>query len=232
LPYGGRSNEAIYKYTKQAIEYLFKNDCKLIIIACNTATSSALRLLQQTYLPKHYPDRRILGVIAPTVEIATEKHYKTIGVLATSSTVSSKVYDQEIKKIDATAKMLSNDAPLLVPLIENNGKRWARPILKTYLAPLLKEKINALLLGCTHYPYLKKEIKRIVGKDVKIISQDEFIPEKLMDYLQRHPEIEKTLTKTGTQNFYVTDLTSNYISAAQKLYGTSIEIKQANKIAK
>ncbi|MHA1539271.1 MAG: glutamate racemase [Alphaproteobacteria bacterium] len=226
VPYGGRSQEAIYEFSKNAIAHLFKQGCGLIIIACNTASASALRRLQQEYLPKHYPNRRILGVIIPTAEAVIKEEHQRVGLLATSSTIQSGIYSAEISKLNPAIELFEQDTPLLVPLIENNGCKWVKPILAEYLAPLLEKNIQSLILGCTHYPFLKKEIKSQVGKDINLISQDEIIPDKLKDYLARHPEIESNLSKNNDRIFEVTDLTSSYTNAAQTLYGEEILFKK------
>ncbi len=225
-PYGGRSSEAVYHYTERAIEYLFEQDCQLIIIACNTASACALRTLQQRYLVKNYPDRRILGVVVPTIEEAVESGYKQIGVLATSRTVESGVFEQEIRKLDETITISALAAPLLVPLIENNGAKWAKPVLESYLNTLKADKLDAILLGCTHYPFLKDEIRALLPENVAILSQDEFIPAKVADYLNRHPEIDQKLSKNGVWTFLTTDLTKSYLSIAKTLWGKEITFER------
>lgn len=225
-PYGGRSSEAVYHYTEKAVEYLFEQDCQLVVLACNTASACALRTLQQKYLVKNYPDRRILGVVVPTIEEAVESGYKKIGVLATARTVESGVFEQEIMKLDESIQISALAAPLLVPLIENNAAHLAKPILEGYLDTLGADKLDALLLGCTHYPFLKPQMEEILPKSVKILSQDEFIPEKLANYLERHPEIDEKLSKNGNWEFLTTDLTKSYLSIAKTLWGKNITFRR------
>ena len=199
VPYGDRSQEAIFQFTKDGVVYLFEKGCQLIILACNTASAEALRRLQQDYLPNKYPDRRILGVLIPAAEAALEgvsMPYK-VGVLATVSTVASGAYLRELCKIQSDVEVCQQAAPMLVPLIENNTIEKAEPFLHEYLDPLIKEEIEALILGCTHYSLLKEQIRAIVGDDVKVISQDEIVYSKLANYLVRHPEIESKLGKNG-----------------------------------
>lgn len=229
LPYGNRSQKTIYEFTKMAVEYLFKNNCQLIILVCNSASSQALRKIQKTYLPEHFPKRRVLGVIVPTVEaINQDNKIKRVGILATLNTVDSRVYLKEIKKINPGIKIFQQAAPLLVPLVENKGIKWSEPILKHYLKPLLKRKVDAIVLGCTHYPILKNKIRKIVGKGIKIISQDDLIPEKLADYLKRHPETKKKLEKKHQRLFLVTDITSHFKKTAKKWFGKDIQLKLTN----
>jgi len=226
LPYGNRSQKTIYEFTKEAVEYLFKKDCQLVVLVCNSASAQALRKIQKEYLPKHYPERRVLGVIVPAVEsVLQDKKLKRVGILATTSTVNSGVYIKEIKKINSRVKVFQQAAPLLVPLIENGGLEWVEPILKHYLAPLLIKKVNAVVLGCTHYPILKSKIRKMAGKGVKIISQDEIIPRKLADYLKRHPEIDKKLAKNKRREFLVTDITDNFQKTAKKWFGKDVKLK-------
>jgi glutamate racemase len=224
VPYGDRSEEAIFEFSKECIEYLFAKGCKLVIIACNTASARALRKLQQEWLPQRYPDRRILGVIIPTVEGLHQA--KRIGVLATAATVRSKTFVSEIRKLNPKIKVYQQAAPLLVPLIENGAVKWAGPILAEYLKPLQKEKVDYLVLGCTHYPVLKQKIRRLVGKKIKVISQDELVPAKLKNYLKRHPEIERKLSKRGTLTLLVTDLTEHYKELAKDWFGKNARLRE------
>ena len=218
VPYGNRSQGTIYEFTRQAVDFLFKRNCRLIIVACNTASAVALRRIQREYLPKHYPDRRVLGVIIPTAEVTTG--LSPVGVLATESTVSSNAFARELKKLNPKLAIFQEPAPLLVPLVEHNSTKLAAPILKSYLSPLLKRKVRGIVLGCTHYPLLKSQIRKM-AKGVKIISQDEVIPTKLADYLKRHPETEGKLTKHRGRELYVTDFTENISQKARKWFGST-----------
>lgn len=228
VPYGSRSLDAVMKYTTQSMDYLFREaDCQLIIMACNTASAITLRTLQQTYLIDNYPQRRILGVVVPTLETAIEKGYTRIGLLATERICHSEVYKMELEKLERGIKLFQQAAPLLVPAIELGTKEWIKPILQSYLEPLLAQDIECLILGCTHYSFLKTLIQELVGPDVHVMSQDEIIPNKLTDYLQRHPEIDSRITRTGHTDFYVTDITESYIRNAQDVYKTELDIRRA-----
>ncbi|MFA6257554.1 MAG: glutamate racemase [Candidatus Paceibacterota bacterium] len=228
LPYGNKSHEAIYEFTENAVNYLFrKENCAIVIIACNTASARALRELQQKYLPalnrigrgrpKNFKDRKILGVLIPTAEIAS--NYKKVGILATLGTVASNTWVEEIKKINNQTKVFQNPAPMLVPLIEAGENTMTKPFLLKYLRPLKNKKLNALVLGCTHYPILKNEIRKIISKDIKIISQDEIVPKKLKEYMERHPEITDKLSKNKTMKILVTDQTQNINIMVKKWFG-------------
>ena len=227
VPYGNRSKETIYTYTQRCMDYLFRQDCKLVVIACNTASASALRQLQQEWLPRHWPDRNILGVIVPTVEAAIAGGYKKIGLIATHHTVSTGVYAEELGKIDPAIRLFAQPTPLLVPLIENDGMKWVDGVLRDYLPPLLAENIECLILGCTHYACLKDIVRPIVGADVAILSQDDIIPARLADYLRRHPEYSDSIDRTGKTEFRVSDLTDSYRRASVAVYGENITIEKA-----
>jgi glutamate racemase len=227
VPYGNRSPQIIAQFLEEAVDFLFKKDCALIVVACNTASSEALRYIQQQYLPKHYPDRRVLGVIIPSVEVALENGRGSLGrlgVLATAGTVRSETYVAEAQKLNPQVKVYQSAAPLLVPLIENDGTRWAEPILRSYLDPLAKKKVQKIILGCTHYPALKCEIRRLAG--VPVVSQDEILPAKLKDYLRRHPEIDSRLSKQRGRELLVTDLTPAYEKLARRWFGKNTGLKK------
>lgn len=226
VPYGPRSGEAIYSFTKRAMDYLFAQECKLVIVACNTASASALRRLQQEYLPAHFPDRRILGVIVPTVEAALDTQHKRLGVLATAFTVQSGVYKDELRKIDPAIELFAMAAPLLVPLIEADALHHARPVLQEYLQPLLDKNIDALILGCTHYPLLKPLLAEMLPAGVDIISQDELVPPKLVDYLRRRPEIDARLSKQGRFTAALTDVTPTYAAVGENLFGQRLHFEK------
>jgi glutamate racemase len=226
VPYGPRSAEAIYAFTLQAVEHLFEQGCPLIVIACNTASARALRQLQQEYLPKKYPDRRILGVIVPTIEATIATGHKRIGLIGTSFTVNSKTYDDELKKLNPSIELFAQATPLLVPLAENNGLKYADPVLNDYVQPLLDKKIDSLVLGCTHYPLFKDQLKKILPSGVDIISQDEVVPSRLADYIKRHPEIDQRLGKNGQFKTLLTDVTPSYAAVAERLFGRTLPLEK------
>lgn len=208
LPYGGKSQETIYNYTKEAAEFLFKQGCNLIIIACNTASAQALRRLQNEYLKTSYPNRRLLGVIRPLVEAASqEKKYHRLGVIGTKATINSNAYKFELAKLAPQLIVEQKSTPLLVPLIEENWlkKPETKMILKKYLRPLKAKKVEALILACTHYPFLYHEIKQIMGRRVKVFHPGEIIASSLKDYLNRHKELGLTLVKNPETKYYTTD---------------------------
>lgn len=223
VPYGPRSADAIYDFTRRGVEALFARDCPLVIIACNTASTNALRRLQQEYLPHSpYADRRILGVIVPTLEATLSGGHKRIGLIGTNFTVQSGIYRDELQKIDPAIELHAKAATLLVPLVESNGLQYAEPILRDYLAPLLEKNIDSLILGCTHYPLFKPLLARLLPKSVDVISQDDVIPPKLIDYLQRHPEMETRLSKNSKMRALLTDVTPTYEATGNQLFGEQL----------
>jgi glutamate racemase len=224
VPYGVRSQATVHEFVGQALAFFFEQNCRLVILACNTASAESLRKTQQDYLPKMYPDRRVLGVIIPTAEEAVARSGGSrLGVLATNSTVESDAYGRELRRLRPDCHLIQQPAPLLVPLIENDGIKYMDPVLDDYLAPLLEQNVEAILLGCTHYCLVKDQIRARVS--VPVISQDEVIPAKLADYLGRHPEIEQDLGKSGNRRYCVTDLTSTYQRLAATLTGEDLELE-------
>ena len=223
LPYGSRSEKAIYQASKSSIDALFEQDCQLIIMACNTASARALRRLQQEYLPQTYPDRRILGVVVPTIEEAIERGYKKLGVIGTNYTIGAQIYTHELNKIDAGIEIVEKRTPLLVPLIEHGGDAYLDSVLDDYLSFTEGAGFDALLLGCTHYIHLKDRIRARYGFDV--IAQDEIIPIKLSNYFKYNPEIIDKIRKNSFLDFFVTDLTVEYADNASALFGQNLNIK-------
>ncbi len=226
LPYGNKSQAKIYANTKKALEYLFEHGCVLVIVACNTASSQALRKIQQEWLPARnaahnaaggpnskYKDRKVLGVIRPTVESIGKS--KNVGLIGTVRTVDSKAYKQELYKINPKIKLLAKATPELVPMIEK--RELDIKVLKNYLASF--KNTDTLILGCTHYGLLKKEIKKILGPKVKIIAQEDIIPGKLKKYLKNHREIR--LSKGSGMEFLVTKKTPSMKGFSPKLISLS-----------
>lgn len=228
VPYGSRSQDVIIRYTRQSMEWLLARDCQLVIMACNTASALTLRGIQQGFLRDNYPGRRILGVVVPTLETATEMGFKRIGLLATERIVQSGIYKTELEKLENGVKLYQHAAPLLVSAIEMGCSSWFRPLLKDYLAPILVENVECLILGCTHYVLLRDLIQEECGDTIHVMSQDDIIPGKVTVYLDRHPEIDKRIGRNGTTEFFVTDVTDTYVRNARTVYNDeTIEIQKA-----
>lgn len=230
VPYGNHSQDKIYQYTLEAVEFLFAQGCKLIVLACNTASSQALRKLQTELLPKKYPNRRILGVIVPLAEEAVR--FKNIGIIGTRATINSQAYEQEIKKINPEIIINSQSAPLLVPLIEEAGvsKDILHKVLKKYLRPLKNKHIDYLILACTHYPFLLKNIRLLIGKKCVVPDPGAIVADKLTTYLSRHLEFSTKNKKTGSRQFFVTDNPDTFIANGEKFLGQKMDNCQSIKL--
>jgi glutamate racemase len=234
VPYGNRSHEVVYEFTREGVDYLFrKENCAIVIVACNTASARALRRIQKEYLPhfakasrgkaQNFPERKVLGVLIPTAEECAQ--YQKVGVIGTAGTVASNTFPREIKKLNKKTIVFQNPAPMLVPLAEEGESILAKQFLIKYLKPLLARKPEAIALGCTHYPYFKKEIRKILGKNIKVLSQDEIIPKKLKDYFVRHPEIQQKLSKGKSAKILVTDITKNVTKLTGNWFGNNSKPK-------
>jgi glutamate racemase len=229
VPYGNRSKDIVYEFTKQAVNFLFTKNCELIILACNTASSDALRKIQQEYLPKRYPNKKVLGVLIPASEYAAIKTKNgRVGVIATEGTVKSGAFKRELLKLNSNIKIFQNACPLLVPIIEagEQNSEMAEIMLRKYLKPLLIKNIDTLILGCTHYGILESKVKKIVGKKVTVISEANVVAKKLKNYLSRHPEIENKLSKNSKYIFYTTDVTDKFTSLGGKFLGRKIRVEK------
>ena len=230
-PYGPRSYEVVYKFTRQAVMTLFEEGCQLVILACNTASAKALRTIQQKDLPEWDAQRRVLGVIRPTVElvdrISTSKH---IGVLGTNGTISSGSYSLEIGKMFPHITLTGEACPMWVALVENN--EYASPgadyFVKKHLDHLLSvdPEIDTLILGCTHYPLLMDKIKSFLSAGITVFSQGEYVAASLQDYLRRHPEMDVRLTRGGHCRFLTTESANKFSEAASVFLSHPVEVEQ------
>ena len=215
VPYGGRSTDVIYGLSERAIGWLLREqDCAIVVLACNTATAAALRRLQQEYLPEHFPDRRILGVIAPLVEEAISCKFSSVGIVATAGTVRSGAYVDEFKNRAPGMEVRQVATPLIVPLVENDGDKYAADVIRDYIAPLAG--VEALLLACTHYPYYKDIFRAEFAGQV--LSQDEIVPQSLVYYLERHTDIADKLGRSGSFDIFMTDVNQGYIDISNRIF--------------
>lgn len=227
-PYGTRSPKIVRTFTKEAVDFLYREGCQLIILACNTASSEALRFLQQDYVPQAFPNRHILGVLVPTAQDAVAKTKNNrIGVIATEGTVLSNAYMREIKKLRQDVEVFQRACPLLVPLIEagEDNPLLISVLLSRYLNPLLEKGIDTLVLGCTHYGILEQPVRNIVGSGVEVICSGNAVAPKLAEYLARHPEVEKDVSQKGTMVFCTTDLTEKFARLGSQFFGSGIVVR-------
>lgn len=229
-PYGTRSFETVYQYTLECVQKLFEMNCEMVILACNTASAKALRNIQQLDLKRIAPNKRVLGVIRPTSEVVgTFTKTNHVGVLGTSGTIMSDSYKIEIEKFFPQASVFQQACPMWVPLIENNeiDNPASEIFIKKYLDDLFaqSQKIDTIILGCTHYPLLLHKIKKFVPENVKIVAQGNIVADSLADYLKRHTEIETKISRNGTLEFYTTDSTQSFDKLAGRFWGEQISSK-------
>ena len=224
-PYGSRSHNEVFEFTKQAVDHLFEQDCELIVLACNTASSGSLRRIQQEYLPKKYPRKRVLGVLIPACEKVVEEGHKKVAVLGTETTINSGTYIEELKKIDPSIEVIQRACPGLVPLIESgvdNGEELEK-LLDEYTNDI--SNMEAVILGCTHYEIINDQINRRF-LDFDTVPQSKLVAEKLVDYLKRHPEIETKLSKNKTVKYFSTDCDKKFKEFGKKIIGSDIEVEK------
>lgn len=230
-PYGPRSFEIVYEFTRQAVMRLFAEGCRLVILACNTASAKALRTIQQQDLPVWDNERRVLGVIRPTVELMDKmSNSKHIGVLGTAGTISSSSYTLEIEKMFPHISVVGEACPMWVPLVENAefDSPGADYFVKKHIDHIMQTDplIDTLILGCTHYPLLIKKIRKYVPAGVKLISQGEYVAESLADYLVRHPEMSSRLTTGGSRRFLTTESVEKFSDAASLFLGYNVNAEK------
>lgn len=219
-PYGSRSFDVVYQFTRQAVLKLFDMGCQLVILGCNTASAKALRSIQQNDLPNIDPLRRVLGVIRPTAEIAGKlTETKHIGILATPGTIKSESYNMEINKLWPELSVTGVACPLWVPIVENNEAEGAGAdyFVKKRIDHILwlDPDIDTLILGCTHYPILMPKIEQYVPDGIQIVSQGEYVADSLKDYLSRHTDMDARCTKDGTVRYYTTENAEKFKEAAR-----------------
>jgi glutamate racemase len=229
-PYGSRSFDVVYKYTLEAVKFLFNQGCPLVILACNTASAKALRSIQQNDLALLAPENSVLGVLRPTTEeIGNFTSSKHVGILGTSGTVKSNSYSIEIKKFFPDLTVVQKSCPMWVPLIENNefetkgGDYFIRKYLDEILAQ--DDKIDTLVLACTHYPILIKKITSFLPKGVQVVSQGDLVASKLENYLFRHPKISERLTRKGNLEVLTTENSNSFDAVASGFYSDKIHSK-------
>ncbi len=243
-PYGARSFDVIHQFTLEAVEWLFNEGCTLVVLACNTASARALRTIQQLHLPARRPDRRVLGVVRPSVEAlaglppgaipgvtAPSLTEGTVAVLATEGTIASDSFGIELRKLAPRLKLIQQACPLWAPLveageIEGPGADW---FLHRYLDPVLTapRPPQRILLGCTHYPILLPGIRRLVPAAIEVLPQGAIVAERLADWLARHPEQEQRLARTGAQRLATTDDPVWFAAHSARLLGAPPAVERA-----
>ena len=230
-PYGSRSFEIVYQFTLEAVKALFSYGCRLVIIACNTASATALRTIQQNDLPHLDATRRVLGVIRPTVEaIGSLTKTRHVGLLATAGTVNSRSYNLELKKLCPDITVTGQACPLWVPIIENNehNSPGADYFVKEYIDALLARdpEIDTIILGCTHYPLMLDKIRQYTPPGIRLVPQGEYVAPSLARYMERHPDMEARCTRQGTCRYLTTESAALFRKSASVFLGYDIEASQ------
>lgn len=229
-PYGTRSFEVVYEFTRQAVMKLFEMGCHLVILGCNTASAKALRTIQQNDLPKLDATRRVLGVIRPTAEvIGSLTHNRHVGIFATEGTIKSESYNLEIHKLYPDIQVTGVACPFWVPLVEYNeaDSPGADYFVKKRIDQLLRQdpQIDTIILGCTHYPLLLPKIHKYIPRGIRIIAQGEYVASSLQQYFVRHPEMEQRCTKNGQTRYLTTENPERFKEQAQIFLHENIEVE-------
>ena len=229
-PYGPRSFDVVYEFTRQAVLKLFEMGCHLVILGCNTASAKALRSIQQKDLPKIDPERRVLGVIRPTAEvIGSLTKTRHVGVLATEGTIKSESYNLEIRKLYPDIEVSGVACPFWVPLVEYNeaDSPGADYFVKKRIDQIMRldAKIDTIILGCTHYPLLMPKILKYLPAGVRVVPQGEYVAESLKAYLERHPQMEQRCARGGTVNYLTTENPEKFKEQAQIFLHEPVEVE-------
>ena len=229
-PYGTRSFDVVYEFTRQAVVRLFEMGCHLVILGCNTASAKALRTIQQNDLPKLDANRRVLGIIRPTADIiGSITHSRHVGIFATEGTIKSESYNLEIHKFFPDITVNGVACPFWVPLVEYNeaDSPGADYFVKKRIDQLMRldADIDTIILGCTHYPLLLPKIHKYIPRGIRIISQGEYVAESLQHYFQRHPEIEQRCTQGGQVHYLTTENPEKFKEQAQIFLHEPVEVE-------
>lgn len=232
-PYGSRSFEVVYKFTRQAVLKLFSMGCHLVILGCNTASAKALRSIQQRDIPEVDPARRVLGIIRPTAEvIGTITKSNHVGLLATEGTIKSESYDLEVAKFWPEVKLSGVACPLWAAIVEANeaDSPGADYFVKKRIDQLMRKDpdIDTLILGCTHYPLLMSSIVKNIPDGVRVVPQGEYVANSLRDYLGRHPDMERKITKNGTCRYLTTESEDKFQESARIFLHERVDVSHVD----
>ena len=232
-PYGSRSFEVVYQFTRQAVLKLFSMGCQLVILGCNTASAKALRTIQQRDLPQWDKDRRVLGIIRPTAEvIGNLTSTRHVGLLATPGTILSGSYEMEIAKLFPDIRLSGVGCPLWASIVEANeaDSPGADYFVKKRIDMLMRKDpdIDAIILGCTHYPLHMSSIVKHVPTGVRIIPQGEYVADSLRTYLDRHKDIDERLTKGGSCQYLTTESEDKFKETAQIFLHEKVNVRHVD----
>ena len=229
-PYGTRSFDVVYEFTRQAVVHLFEMGCHLVVLGCNTASAKALRSIQQNDLPHLDPQRRVLGIIIPTAEVVGQlTQSRHVGILATEGTIRSGSYTMEIHKRFPDVQVTGQACPMWVPLVENNeaDNPGTHYFVEKSMEQLmnLDHQIDTIILGCTHYPILLPVIKDHARSGVNVICQGVYVARSLQDYLSRHPEMDMRCSKNGSVRYLTTENAEKFSESAAIFLSEKIEVE-------
>ena len=232
-PYGSRSFEVVYQFTRQAVLKLFSMGCHLVILGCNTASAKALRTIQQRDLPELDPDRRVLGIIRPTAEVIGQlTHSRHVGVLATEGTVKSQSYSMEIHKIFPDIKVSGVACPLWAAIVEagESDSPGADYFVKKRIDQLMRKDpdIDTIILGCTHYPLLMSSVVKNIPDGVRVMAQGTYVADSLRDYLQRHPDMERNITRGGSCSYLTTESEDRFSETARIFLHEKVNVRHVD----
>ena len=229
-PYGPRSFDVVYEFTRQAVLRLFEMGCHLVVLGCNTASAKALRTIQQVDLPQWDANRRVLGVIRPTAEvIGSLTHSRHVGVLATEGTIKSESYNLEIHKLHPDITVSGVACPFWVPLVEYNeaDSPGADYFVKKRIDQIMRldPEIDTIILGCTHYPLLMPKILKYLPSGVRVVPQGEYVADSLKHYLQRHADLDSLCSKGATVHYLTTENPQKFKEQAQIFLHEPVEVE-------
>ena len=242
-PYGARSSDVVNEFTLESVEWLFDQGCTVVILACNTASARALRNIQQLHLPRHRPDRRVLGVVRPSVEALaglppgaipgeTQPSLASgvVAVLGTESTIASDSYGIELRKLAPQLELIQQSCPLWAPMVEAgevdcDGTDY---FLRRSLDPVLNRRHppERILLGCTHYPLLLPALRRLVPQSIELLAQGDIVASRFAHWLTRHPEFETRLRRNNLRRYATTDDAAWFANQGLRLLGTRFDAER------
>ena len=230
-PYGPRSFDVVYEFTRQAVLRLFEEGCQLVILGCNTASAKALRSIQQNDLPGIDPNRRVLGVIRPTAEVVGSLTLsRHVGILATEGTIKSESYNLEIQKLHPDITVSGVACPFWVPLVEYDeaDSPAADYFVEKQISLLMRKdpEIDTVILGCTHYPLLMSKILKYIPRGVRIVPQGEYVAESLQKYFVHHPEMEQRCSKGGIVRYLTTENPDKFRESAQLFLHEEVDVEK------
>ena len=224
LPYGDKSEEAIRNYSRRITEFLLGYDAKLVLIACNSASASAYESLLE-----EYGDRTlILDVINPVVEYVAAGNYKKLGVIGTKRTINSGTYEKKIHDAAPAISVFSLATPLFVPMIEEGFifDDISNAIIRTYLSDKGLNDVDALILGCTHYPIIRNQISKFFNFGIEVVDSAKIVASRLREILEKNNLLNNSRAEEDL--FFVSDITDYFEKIARMFFESNINLQKAD----